>query len=102
MAQDPQSTSELQKNYAKIVARAWRDEGFKKRLVSDPGSVLKEGGLYVAPNRTVKVVEQTNEVFYFMLPQRPANLTDEQLDSPDTFMCNATECDICATEAGKR
>lgn len=101
MADNSPSNSDLQmlqKQYAKLIAKAWRDEGFKQRLINDPGTVLKQEGIPVKAGRDVKVVEQTDATFYFVLPPRPSNLTDEQLNQPIPFSCVVTECDICATK----
>jgi hypothetical protein len=100
MPRDSYGGRELQNRYAKIVARAWRDEDFKRRLIGDPGAVFKEEGVPVSPGRDVKVLEQTSRVFYFVLPSRPANLSDEQLDQEAIALgsCVVTECDICATK----
>jgi len=59
------------KKWASIVAQAWADEKFKKRLLSDPAGVLKEKGLSVGPGVGVKVVEDTDEVAHLTLPQKP-------------------------------
>ena len=36
------SREEAQKNYGKIVAKAWQDAEFKAKLMVDPKSVLKK------------------------------------------------------------
>jgi hypothetical protein len=33
----------------KIIAKAWMDEGFKARLLSDPMATLKEEGVEIPP-----------------------------------------------------
>ena len=38
---------ERQQKWAKLVARAWTDESFKQRFMTEPVSVLKESGLNV-------------------------------------------------------
>ena len=43
--------------WSQIVARAWCDEGFMKRLRSHPRGVLAEHGMEVPEGMEVKVVE---------------------------------------------
>jgi nitrile hydratase alpha subunit len=67
--------------YAKIIARAWRDPAFKAKLIADPQAALKEAGVTVPFGMTVKVVENTDAQFHFVLPPKPAGeLSDEALD----------------------
>lgn len=66
---------------SKIIARAWKDPAFKKRLLQDPKGALKEMGLHV-DNTKIKVIEDTNNSFTFVLPPMPSNIThysDEEL-----------------------
>ena len=41
--------------WSQIVARAWCDEGFMKRLLSDPRAVLAEHDLEVPPGTEVRL-----------------------------------------------
>ena len=71
---------EHQKQYARIVAKAWRDENFKKRLLADPTGVLKEEGVEVPEGMQVKAFEETPDTHHFVLPQKPKTLpSDEDL-----------------------
>jgi hypothetical protein len=93
--------AQLQRLYSQITAKAWADPKYKQRLLSDPASVLGEAGVTTLDGRAVKVVENTSKLFHFVLLQRPADLSDDQLANAVaacTETCNATECDICATE----
>jgi len=53
-------------NGAKIVARAWRDPGFKKRLLSDTPAAIAEldfpAGMAGAEGEHLKIVENTPQV----------------------------------------
>lgn len=44
MADQPDAAA-MRAAYGKIVAKAWTDEAFKQRLLSDPAAVLKEEGV---------------------------------------------------------
>ena len=79
MAQDSQR-QEQAKRYGQLVARAWQDEGFKQRLLSDPKGALAEHGIEVPESHEVRVVENTDQVVHLVLPQRPRDLSDDQLD----------------------
>jgi len=51
------STQELRKAWARVVAKAWADEEFKRRLLTDPRAVAAEAGVPLPERLTVKVVE---------------------------------------------
>ncbi len=59
---------ESRKKVARVIAKAWADEGYKKRLAADPMAVLAEEGIDVPQGVTVKVVEETEEVRFLVLP----------------------------------
>jgi hypothetical protein len=87
------------KQYGKIVARAWTDDAFKQRLLADPKTVLAEFGIPSNASREIRVVENSESVFYLVLPQKPGNLSADQIDGDIAPDCVVTECDTCATEA---
>jgi hypothetical protein len=66
--------------FAKVIEKAWADEAFKARLVASPVDVLKESGIDVPAGMQVKVVENTADVRYFVLPAQPDQLSDNDLD----------------------
>jgi len=51
------------------------DDEFKKRLIDDPATVLKENGIEIPEGMTVKVVERRENEIQIPLPPKPANLT---------------------------
>jgi hypothetical protein len=55
-----------------VVARAWADEAFKQRLLAEPYAVLKEHGISLREDATIRVLENTAEVVHLVLPARPA------------------------------
>ena len=67
--------------WGRIVAKAWADANFKKRLFANPTAVLKEHGLEVAPGIQVKVVEDTDTLHHLSFPPKPsdAELSEEEL-----------------------
>jgi hypothetical protein len=70
--------------WGQIVARAWRDEGFRRRLLADPAAVLHEHGLEAQPGVQVRVVEDTEQVIHLKLPRKPTvpgEVSEEELAS---------------------
>jgi hypothetical protein len=66
--------------WGQIVARAWSDEDFKQRLLSDPQVVLAEYGMEAPAGIEFQVVEDTPTVQHLVLPASPeGDLTDEEL-----------------------
>jgi hypothetical protein len=74
------ASEEWTKAVSQITAKAWSDAGFKKRLLSDPVTVLKDYGLTFPPGVTIKVLEDTDTVYHLSLPPKP---TDEELSEED-------------------
>ena len=70
---------QFQKAWGKLVAKAWSDPLFKKRLLTDPAAVLKENGIDVPPDVVVRVVEDSAKICHLILPELPAELSDEEL-----------------------
>ena len=90
--------------WSQIVARAWCDEGFMKRLLSDPRSVLAEHDLDVPPGTQVEVVlgtevkvDDTDTVRRFILPANPPHeLIEEDLAGGAVAYCAACgRCGAC-------
>ena len=88
-----------------IVARAWCDNDFMKRLLSDPRAVLAEHDLEVPPGTEVEVVLGTevkiddtdNLVRRFILPLGPSQeLTEEELGGDAVaWYCGCGACGGC-------
>lgn len=80
---------ELRKKMGKVIAHAWSDETYRKRLHSHPHAVLTEAGLTVSPSHKIKVFEDTDDTLHFVVPRRPAHLTAEHLTN------DRVHADIC-------
>ena len=62
--------------YAKIIARAWADEDFKRRLTGDPAAVFTEYQITVPAGRVIRVVTEApahapKGELLFVLPDKP-------------------------------
>lgn len=74
---------ELKEAYGKLVVRAWKDEAFKARLLSDPDGVFKEMGIRLPEGIEVKMLENTDKVIHFILPPKPkGEFTEKDFDMP--------------------
>ena len=66
------------KLWAQIVSQAWKDEGFKKRLLARPASVLTERlGQQVPAGVAVQVHEDTDALIHLVLPAQPPRSVGE-------------------------
>jgi hypothetical protein len=69
---DKNAIEKRNKAWAKIVAKAWADEGFKKRLLQDAAAVFKAEGVELPANATIHVVEGKANEETLTLPPAPA------------------------------
>src|SRR6476620_8873779 len=74
---------EQAKKMGQLTAKAWADENFKKKLLSDPAATLKAEGvdLKLPSGMSLRAVENTEKVFHFVIPAKPTDLTEEDLDA---------------------
>jgi hypothetical protein len=79
---------------ADVIARALKDEAFRRALVEDPtGTLERELGVRVTEGVALTVVEETPKNRYLVLPPRPAGggeLSDSELESVaggDAYAC---------------
>ncbi len=63
----PQQSNQ-QKQWAKIVAKAWADEDYKARLLADPKAVLAEAGVELDTDLDYTVVEAAENQVVLVLP----------------------------------
>jgi hypothetical protein len=101
MQEKPQEHDEQQRTGAKIVAQVWADEDFKARLLADPAAVLKDAGLDEPADVELRVLENTANLTYLVLPAVPdAAQISEQVDvrvAPGCCSCGEIpKCaDVC-------
>jgi hypothetical protein len=77
-----EATAPSRRDYeAKIVARAWADEGFRERLKADPrAAVAEETGFTVPESIAIGVLEETPDKAYLVIPANRMTVSDEDLD----------------------
>lgn len=66
----------------KVIASAWSDDAYKKRLVADPKSVLSGEGIALEDGVKIQVVEDTASVRHLVIPAAPAEgeLSEDALE----------------------
>lgn len=88
-----------EKQWGLIVARAWADDDFKSRLLSNPRAVMCEHGLEPPAGVEIRVVEDTPEVSHFVLPSSPSgDLLEEELSpvaGADSYSGGCRHCGGC-------
>jgi len=73
----PMTRQEIEKQ---IINKAMSDKDFKEILVNNPKEAFGRLGFQVPAEVEIKVVEESPQVLYLVLPVNPAGLTDEQLE----------------------
>ena len=69
-------------DFAKIIAKAWRDPAFKSALIANPTAALKAEGIDVPDGMAVTVVENTDKQFHLVLPPVPSDeLSEDDLEA---------------------
>jgi len=63
----------------RVIARALEDEAFKQELINNPKAVLaREAGMHISDNVELKVIEEAEGTFYFVLPKvKVSQITEE-------------------------
>jgi hypothetical protein len=88
------------RKHARVVAKAWLDPSFKKRLLANPTEVLRSEGIEVPAGVEIRVLEHTPDIRYFELPVKPPSLevqlSEEQLTLVDAgvimYTCSSSQC----------
>ena len=78
-----------------IIKKAQSDKDFRQSLVKNPKETLGQLGVQVPEEIEVKVMEESANVFYLVLPVNPDDLADEQLDFVTGGCCFG---DCCAVD----
>ena len=66
------------KQYGLMVAKYWSDEDYKKRLLEDPATAMKELGIEVPEGVEVRIVVNTGNVHYVAIPEHPPEELSEE------------------------
>jgi hypothetical protein len=68
------------KKISQLIARCWADEGFKQKVLADPAATLRAEGLELAADLSYVAHENTDKVVHLVIPAKPTDLSDEDLD----------------------
>ena len=74
------NSEEQGKKISQLIAKCWSDESFKQKFIADPAAIFKAEGVAVPAGLSIKAVEDTDIVLHFVIPPKPAELSDEELD----------------------
>jgi hypothetical protein len=82
MSNQDEMLDEQDKKMSQLIARCWADGDFKRKFVTDPAATLKAEGinLELPVGMSVKAVENTDKVFHLVIPAKPNDLSDEDLE----------------------
>jgi hypothetical protein len=74
--------------YQQIIAKCWADEAFKQRLMADPTGTLKGEGIEIPEGVTVSICENTENKMHIVIPCRPLDITDDDLEHAAGGKCS--------------
>ncbi len=89
------SNEEQGKKMNQVIAKCWSDESFKQKLLADPVATLKAEGVALPDGLSVKALENTDKVFHLVIPAKPTDLTDDDLDKVAGGSFTADFCRCC-------
>ena len=92
---------------AKLIAKAWIDQDFYQRFISNPAEILQEAGLILED--VAKVIVNHNSTaalvlsgakggtltYQINLPPKPTDLNDEQISTWAAGMLNENNSGLC-------
>ena len=84
--------ADLEEKRSAVIAKAWKDPAFKKKLLKDPKSALKECGYSIPENMSVRVIEDTANTYTFVMPPSPTNARELSPAELETFAGSQANC----------
>ncbi len=86
-------STDTTKVWAKVVAKCWQDETFKRQVITNPNRALEEQGLKIPTGVRYKVIEEKGQErhTYIALPKKPRSadlnrhLKELNVDSGSSF-----------------
>ncbi len=72
--------ADFSRKWAKMIAKAWSDPTFKKKLLEHPEKTFAEEGISLPKGVRVEIHESTNKIIHLNLPSKAeGNLSEEKL-----------------------
>lgn len=68
----PASPAKRKRSHARIVARAWQDSAFRRRLLRNPAKAFQEEGVRVPKGVKIHVHENKGRQVHLVIPRKPA------------------------------
>ena len=62
-----------------VITKAASDPAFRAELLSNPSAALSSAGISIPSGASVKVVEDSQNLRYAVVPSRPSDLTDTDI-----------------------
>jgi len=87
------SQEEQGKKISQLIAKCWADESFKQKLLADPMATLKAEGVELPDGLSLVAVENTDKVFHLVVPAKPTDLSDEDLNKVAGGITPVSVCD---------
>lgn len=96
-------SSELQERafwerYSAVVKKAWEDDAFKQRLLSDPAAVFAENDLAVPDGLQIKILEDRPDLRHLPLPPRPTAAEGAPKEEAETSLGSWFCCHTWSSE----
>ncbi|MGM0706173.1 MAG: NHLP leader peptide family RiPP precursor [Bacteroidota bacterium] len=88
---------------ARIIANAWRDRRYKRRLMSNPREVIsREIGTEIPRDVNIRVLEEEENTLFFVLPRNPNDYSESEMNAEEAVLLAAgirfdTPCDSIAS-----
>ena len=88
---------------ARIIAKAWRDRRYKRRLMSNPREVIsREIGTEIPREVNIRVLEEEENTLFFVLPRNPNDYSEKEMSADEAVFLAAgirfdTPCDSVAS-----
>jgi Nitrile hydratase, alpha chain len=86
---------EQDKKMSHLIAKCWADPGFKQKLLDEPAATLKAEGVELPAGVSIKVLANDDKVFHLVIPAKPTNLSDEDLDKVAAGCRTSGWCNTC-------
>jgi hypothetical protein len=68
----------------RLIVKAWEDDAFKEALLSDPkASIEKELEVTLPAELNIRVVEETEDTIYLVLPVNPEALPEGEVSEDE-------------------
>ncbi|MBS0650918.1 MAG: NHLP leader peptide family RiPP precursor [Verrucomicrobia bacterium] len=71
---------DFQKKWAKVIAKAWSDPAYKKKLLENPEATLAAEGITFPKGTQVQIHKQDDKIVHLNFPDKPeGELSEEKL-----------------------